>query len=238
MFNVEMRFLIFISSLVFLSGQSNSHFCEKNVQKACGISPIDFHKFVLREDFLEWCELSEAYVECLSAYKNSCNSEIYPNPGEYEKVVSSINDICDNNTFIHKVLLQSMPCYRYTKSRPEIVCPLLSYGAFLRFLRNALANREDLVRRIDELYLPFSPFDCLQYVYFVSCYAGYTAAECTSFAPNATLQIENTFRIATDEQKFCDLRMYRGLLPIVQEMNIEEPDKQSMLRVMEYFTSK
>ncbi|XP_035226149.1 uncharacterized protein LOC118198560 isoform X2 [Stegodyphus dumicola] len=77
---------------------------------------------VTEEQFAEFCPLIIRYIDCMDKYDKSCDVEIFSVPGQYESIIRLVVDVCDRNTLLHNVFVESLPCYQEVLSNLDKNC--------------------------------------------------------------------------------------------------------------------
>ncbi|XP_035226148.1 uncharacterized protein LOC118198560 isoform X1 [Stegodyphus dumicola] len=118
-----MWFLFFAYFFAFCSGQSDSDMCDESPYIKCqavhrGEKPFP----VTEEQFAEFCPLIIRYIDCMDKYDKSCDVEIFSVPGQYESIIRLVVDVCDRNTLLHNVFVESLPCYQEVLSNLDKNC--------------------------------------------------------------------------------------------------------------------
>ncbi|XP_035213751.1 uncharacterized protein LOC118187606 isoform X2 [Stegodyphus dumicola] len=226
-----MWFLFFAFLFTLCSGQPDSDMCDLGPFKKCK-QMTQVGSFPETEEGLaEVCPLFKEYIGCLNVYDQSCEVTIFPNPGQYESLIGAIDDVCDRDSHLHRVFLESIPCYKHVSNSYRKVCPsreLLFTALELYDIQNPIAEITDDTEIKSLRFWKLN--SCLYQVYMVSCMADYAAAECTNDARQSTVDLARRSYYLDDE---CPQGYAETLLSIVPELDLDESLKKTLYRTLE-----
>ncbi|KFM59591.1 hypothetical protein X975_20057, partial [Stegodyphus mimosarum] len=226
-----MWFLLFAYLLTLCSGQPESNMCDLGPFKKCNqMGNVDSFPDT-EEGLAEVCPLFKEYIGCLNAYDQSCDVTIFSNPGQYESLIGVTDEVCDKDSHLHRVFLESIPCYKRKLKSFRKTCPsanLLFTALQLYDIQNPIAEIIDGPEIESMRFWKLN--SCLFAISKISCLADYAAAECTNDAREATVDIVRRSYFLDDE---CPQGYAETLLSIVPELDVEESLKQTLSRTLE-----
>ncbi|XP_054716379.1 uncharacterized protein LOC129225876 [Uloborus diversus] len=224
--------LLFLADKAFASRGLDVD-CEQSAYKVCNpeMTRVEFPGS--EDDLNAACPILIRRIKCFNNYDEACATKEEDfrefKPGQYAKIQDLLEDICNNNSLLHRVLSENMGCLKESVENADDVCtPQYS------LLRKTYMAQKD----IDYESEPFDEIvklQCLLAYNMLSCVIGDISRRCGDVTKLAVQEV--TFRTGLLQSERCPPENTSDMVDLVNELELPAGQKQQILDFISSFNA-